>query len=362
MAEQAPIVRFGIMGCANIAIKVSRAIGLAPNATVVAVASRNVNKALDFISAHGLPEGTRAYGSYEEILEDEGVDAMYVPLPTSLHLKWAVATVEKRKHLLLEKPVALCVADLDRILEACEVNGVQYMDATMWMHHPRTAKMKELLSDPSRFGQLQSIHSAFSYRGDAKFMASDIRVNVDLDALGVLGDAGWYCIRAILWASGYQLPDTAVALRNPKKNEAGVLLSCAAALTWDDGRVATFHCSFLTHITMEISVMGSEGVLNLTDFVIPYEESSAPFSFVSNSGFNNGSLGWIVPPEKHVVSTQLPQEALMVQEFSRLVGEIKSHGFKAEKKWLEISRKTQLVIDAVKASIDNGFEPVQVGN
>lgn len=362
MAEKDPIIRFGIMGCATIAIKVSRAIGLAPNSTVVAVASRSVDKARNFIAAHGLPEGTRAYGSYEEILEDEGVDVVYMPLPTSLHLQWAVATAEKGKHLLLDKPVALCVADLDRILEACEANGVQYMDATMWMHHPRTAKMKELLSDPARFGALRSIHSVLSYGGgDPYFLENDIRVKPDLDALGVLGDAGWYCIRAILWASDYQLPDTAVAVSNPIKNAAGVVLSCAATLAWDDGRFATFHCSFLTHITMEISVMGSGGVLNLTDFVIPYEESSAPFTFVSNSGFNKGSLGWIVLPEKHEVSTEIPQEALMVQEFSRLVGEMKSHGFKAEKKWPEISRKTQLVVDAVKASIDNGFQPVQVG-
>lgn len=161
MAEKAPIIRFGIMGCATIAIKVSRAISLAPNSTVVAVASRSIDKARNFITAHGLPEGTRAYGSYEEILEDEGVDAMYVPLPTSLHLRWAVATAEKGKHLLLDKPVALCVADLDRILEACEANGVQYMDATMWMHHPRTVAMKELLSDQGRFGTLRSVSVAY---------------------------------------------------------------------------------------------------------------------------------------------------------------------------------------------------------
>ncbi|KAM0952934.1 putative D-xylose 1-dehydrogenase (NADP(+), D-xylono-1,5-lactone-forming) [Dioscorea sansibarensis] len=161
MAEKDPIIRFGIMGCATIAIKVSRAIGLAPNSTVVAVASRSVDKARNFIAAHGLPEGTRAYGSYEEILEDEGVDAVYMPLPTSLHLQWAVATAEKGKHLLLDKPVALCVADLNRILEACERNGVQYMDATMWMHPPEDGQDEELLSDPARFGALRSVSGPY---------------------------------------------------------------------------------------------------------------------------------------------------------------------------------------------------------
>ncbi|RVW71317.1 putative oxidoreductase [Vitis vinifera] len=149
-------IQFGILGCAEIARKVSRAITLAPNATLYAVGSRSLEKARRFAAANGFPPSAKIYGSYEAVLDDPGVDAVYVPLPTSLHLKWAVLAAEKKKHVLLEKPVALNVAELDQILEACESNGVQFMDGTMWMHHPRTAKMKELLSDPQRFGQLKS--------------------------------------------------------------------------------------------------------------------------------------------------------------------------------------------------------------
>ena len=150
-------IQFGILGCAEIARKVSRAITLAPNATLYAVGSRSLEKARRFAAANGFPPSAKIYGSYEAVLDDPGVDAVYVPLPTSLHLKWAVLAAEKKKHVLLEKPVALNVAELDQILEACESNGVQFMDGTMWMHHPRTAKMKELLSDPQRFGQLKSV-------------------------------------------------------------------------------------------------------------------------------------------------------------------------------------------------------------
>ncbi|XP_028100491.1 uncharacterized oxidoreductase At4g09670-like [Camellia sinensis] len=174
----------------------SRAIRLAPNASISAIGSRSIDKASKFASENGFPASAKVYGSYEAVLDDPEVDAVYVPLPTSLHLKWAVLAAEKKKHLLLEKPVALDVKELDTILEACESNGVQFMDATMWMHHPRTAKMKEFLSDPLRFGQLKSIHSIFTFDAGPDFLNNNIRVKPEL---GALGDAGWYCIRAILW-------------------------------------------------------------------------------------------------------------------------------------------------------------------
>ncbi|KAJ0987394.1 hypothetical protein J5N97_005750 [Dioscorea zingiberensis] len=363
MAEnQTLTIRFGIIGCAEIARKVSRAIALAPNATVVAVGSRDADKARRFISANGLPEGTRAHGSYEAVLDDESVDAVYLPLPTSLHVRWAVAAAEKGKHILLEKPTAVCVADLDRILGACDANGVQFMDSTMWMHHPRTAKMRELLSDSERFGQLRAINSIFTFSSDPDFLKNDIRVKPDLDSLGALGDLGWYCIRSILWAADYELPKTAVALRGPVLNEAGVLIACGSSFIWEDGKVATFHCSFLTHLTMELCVMGSKGTLHLSDFVVPFEESSAPFTFASNSGFTELVTGWQPLPSKHIVTTELPQEARMVAEFARLVSCIKSSGSKPESSWPAKTRKTQLVLDAVKTSIEKGFEPVEIGS
>lgn len=150
-------LRFGILGCANIARKVSRAMILSPNSTIVAIGSRSLEKAVEFAKENGFPASAKAYGSYDAVLDDPEVEAVYIPLPTSLHLKWAVLAAQKKKHLLLDKPVALNVKELDLILEACESSGVQFMDATMWMHHPRTVKMKEFLSDPQRFGLLKAV-------------------------------------------------------------------------------------------------------------------------------------------------------------------------------------------------------------
>ncbi|KAK2651604.1 hypothetical protein Ddye_011460 [Dipteronia dyeriana] len=86
------------------------------------------------------------------LLDDPDIDAVYLPPSTSLQVKWAVVVAQKRKHLLMEKPVALNVVEIDVIVIACEENGVQFMDGTMWVHNLRTAKMCEFLSDSERFG------------------------------------------------------------------------------------------------------------------------------------------------------------------------------------------------------------------
>lgn len=335
---------------------------LAPAANVAAVGSRSEEKARAFAADNGLPAGVRLHGSYEGLLDDPDLDAVYIPLPTSLHVKWAAAAAARGKHVLLEKPTALCAADLDAILAACESNRVQFMDSTMWMHHPRTAKMRELVANKGTIGDVRVINTVFSFQADEDFLHNDIRVKPDLDALGALGDVGWYCIRAILWAVDYELPKSVAAFRNPVKNQAGVLLACGATLYWADGKIATFHCSFLTNLTMDITVVGTNGNLHVTDFVIPYEEKSAPFSVASKSSFAELHTGWDPHPSKHVVTTDLPQEALMVQEFSRLVQSVRDAGSKPERNWPAITRKTQIVMDAVKTSIDSESEPVNVAS
>ncbi|XP_042494014.1 uncharacterized oxidoreductase At4g09670-like [Macadamia integrifolia] len=347
-------IRFGILGCAEVSRKLSkklsRAITLSPNSTIEAVGSDSFDEAKKFAAESGVPPSAKIYGSYEAVLDDPDVDAVYVPLPPKLHLRWAVLAAKKKKHFLLEKPVALNVTEFDQIVEACEANGVQFMDGTLWMHHPRTSKMKEFLSDKQRFGHLKTVHSFFSFAANDDFLKNDIRVKPDLDGLGALGDAGWYCIRSILWACDYVLPNTVTALHGSVLNESGVVLACGSSLQWEDGKTATFYCSFLSNMAMDITAVGTKGTLKVHDFIIPYEEKSASFSLASKTGFM-----------EHVVTTDLPQEICMVREFLRLVRSIKECGSQTESRWLSISRKTQLVLDAVKASIEKGFEPTQVG-
>ncbi|KAK2638532.1 hypothetical protein Ddye_026327 [Dipteronia dyeriana] len=87
----------------------------------------------------------------------QDIDAVYLPFSTSLHLKWAIVVAHKKKHLLMEKPVALNVIEINVIVKACEENEVQFMDGTMWVHNLRTTKMHEFLSDSERFGQLIAV-------------------------------------------------------------------------------------------------------------------------------------------------------------------------------------------------------------
>jgi predicted dehydrogenase len=151
-------VRFGILGCASIARKLARAMLLAPGAAVASVGSRSEEKARLFAADNGLDvAATRLHGSYEALLDDPDVDAVYLPLPTSLHVRWATAAAARGKHVLLEKPTALCAADLDAILAACDAAGVQFMDSTMWMHHPRTAKMRQIVDDKDAIGDIKTV-------------------------------------------------------------------------------------------------------------------------------------------------------------------------------------------------------------
>jgi len=163
-----------------------------------------------------------------------------------------------------------------------------------------------------------------------------------------------------LWAANYELPKTAKALHKPKYNEAGVILSCEASLIWEDNKVATFFCSFLSDMSMDITTIGAKGSLRVHDYVIPNEENEALFRTSSNSYFVELSTGWNPKPSEVIVKNDIPQEALMVKEFAHLVGGIKYGNSKVENKWAIISRKTQVVIDAVKASIDNGLQPVPI--
>ncbi|TXG74032.1 hypothetical protein EZV62_002611 [Acer yangbiense] len=358
---QTPPIRFGIIGCARVARSVSRAITLAPNAVISAVASRSIEKASLFAKDNKFPPEAKIYGSYEALLDDPDIDAVYLPLPTSLHVKWAVVVAQKKKHLLMEKPVAFNVAEFDVIAKACEDNGVQFMDGTMWVHNLRTPKMREFLSDSERFGQLKAIHSCFSFAGHPDFLKNDIRVKPDLDGLGALGDVGWYCVSSILWANDYELPNRVVALHGPVLNEAGVILSCGASLHWDDGRLATFFCSFLSNLTMDITAIGTKGTLNLHDFVIPFQDKEASFIVNSKCFFNETVTRWVPIPSEDTVTTDISQDVCMVREFSRLVGDVKN-GSKPESKWPIISRKTQLILDNVKTSIEKGFVPIEIKN
>ncbi|CAN1759474.1 Uncharacterized oxidoreductase At4g09670 [Linum perenne] len=351
-------LRFGIIGCTRLATKVTRAILLNPTTTIHSISSSSSSpeEAKQFADANELPETVKICSSHDEVIDDPEVDAVYVPVPVGQHSRWGVAVAERKKHLLLEKPGAVDLGELDKILEACERNGVQFMDTTMWLHHPRTKKMKEFISDPKLVGKIGLIHATSTAFIPRQFFETVIPGRAAMDPLGALGEMGWYGIGAVLWAKNFHLPSSVTALPDITRSSGGVILSCSSELHYEeDNTVAVVHCSFLSHITMDLEIVGANGSLYLGDFLLPYSEKSAEFNFTWMAKFVDRDLGWNVKPEKVEVLNEAPQEVLMVEEFGKLV-----HGSGSGNggKWAEICRKTQVVMDSVVKSIEIGCKCV----
>eukprot|EP00850_Spirogloea_muscicola_P013191 SM000088S23732 [mRNA] locus=s88:346692:347961:- [translate_table: standard] len=322
-----------------------------------AVGSRSLAKAREFAAEAGL---ATAYGSYQEVLDDPGVDAVYVPLPTGLHLEWVVKAAAAGKHVLLEKPPATDAAELEEMLAACAEAGVQLMDGTMWMHNPRAAAMATHLDDRSAFGRPSHVNASLSFWAADEFLATNIRCQPGLDRLGCLGDIGWFCIRAALWAFDFDMPHRVAAHPDPKLNTAGVVMSCGATLTWPDGRVAVFDCGFDAPFRQNLEIVGTRAVLELKDFIIPSREDECSFTITSAVALKDFST-WISKEEvNHKVKLRVPQEALMLEKFASLVAGIQSGRGKVDPYWPSIARKTQAVLSTVDQSIKGGSCMIQL--
>ncbi|CAI5975096.1 unnamed protein product, partial [Closterium sp. NIES-65] len=161
-----------------------------PGVIPYAIGSRSYERAAQFAKEVGMADDAAIYGSYADVIADPLVDAVYIPLPTGLHVEWVVKAANHGKHILLEKPVSLNVDDLNTMIAAVDSAGVQIMDGTMWMHNPRAAEMKAAMQDRESFGQLMRVTSNFFFPASEEFMKRDIRLKKDLDGLGCLGDIG----------------------------------------------------------------------------------------------------------------------------------------------------------------------------
>ena len=152
-------VRWGILSTARIATKVASAIHATAGAEVTAVASRTKERAELWAREHNVGN---SYGNYEALVEDEQLDAIYVPLPPSMHAEWTIRCAEAGKHVLCEKPLAMSAAEAQEMADACRANNVQLMDATMWVHHPRASDMLAPIQNGT-LGELRRVTSAFSF-------------------------------------------------------------------------------------------------------------------------------------------------------------------------------------------------------
>jgi predicted dehydrogenase len=261
-SERIAPVRWGILGTAKIAVeKVIPGMRASSLAQVVAIASRDIAKARAAAKDLGIP---RAFGSYQELIDDPDIEAIYNPLPNHLHVPWSIRAAEQGKHVLCEKPIALTAREALQLLEVRDRTGVQIGEAFMVRTHPQWLKVKEIVAS-GRIGELRLIAGHFSYyRRDP----SDIRSRVEWGG-GALMDVGCYPITISRWLFGAE-PTEVVGLieRDPDMH---VDRLTSGLLRFESGQ-ATFSCStqLVPHQAMQI--FGTKGRISVA---IPFNPPAA---------------------------------------------------------------------------------------
>ena len=246
-------LRWGILSTADIARrKVVPGMRKAARCEITAIASRDEATVRRVAAELEIP---RAHASYEALLADPEVDAVYIPLPNHLHAEWTIAAVQAGKHVLCEKPLAMTAADAERMVGAAEAAGVQLMEAFMYRLHPSWLKVHELVRS-GRIGPLTSVQSWFSYYNDD---ATNIR-NIRDAGGGALFDIGSYCVNLSRWLFGAEPDDVQAAIR--RDPELGVDTLTTGILSFADG-FASFTCSTRAEDDQRVHIYGTRGRISI---------------------------------------------------------------------------------------------------
>lgn len=251
MAHQ---VRWGILGCARIArLQVIPAILRCANAQLQAMASREPARLAECQTQFG---PFTAHASYDALLADPAVDAVYLPLPNSLHCEWAIKAMRAGKHVLCEKPLALNAAEAERMVATARDCGVLLMEAFMYRYTERVGKIREIL-DSGVLGDIRSINSTFRFLLDR---VNTIKEQPELGG-GALYDVGCYPLNLIGMIAQDEPVETVVACDRAH----GVDINLSAILRYRSGLVASLHCGFNAFGRMHTEITGTQGTLLAPD-------------------------------------------------------------------------------------------------
>lgn len=365
------LCRWGIIGTAQIARKNWQAIQNSGNGRLVAVASRSVERAERYIEENQrqvpYDPRPRACGSYEELIEAEDIDAVYIPLPTGIRKEVALRAAAAGKHVLCEKPCGVDAGEVAEIIAACEAardgRGVQFMDGVMFMHSDRLPALRKELDEGTAIGELKRIATQFSFMAPDDFLKENIRVHSGLEPLGSLGDLGWYCIRIILWTKRYEMP---TKLRATMIRESGrpdspdsVPISLSAEIEFADGVTGSFYCSFETEHQQWLNLSGTRGHITMNDFVLPFYGAEVGFE-IEQAHFETDVCQFRMERHSRRVAVReydsnhpTSQETKLFRTFGERVlsGEI-------DPQWPRITLQTQQVLDACLRSARAGGQPV----
>jgi xylose dehydrogenase (NAD/NADP) len=264
-------LRWGVLSTANIGrAAVNPAIQASDNGELLAVGSREPERARAFAERHGIPVH---HGSYEALLDDERVEAVYIPLPNALHLEWTVRAARAGKHVLCEKPLALDAAQCREMAAAAGEHGVLLMEAFMYRFHPRTERVIAMVR-AGALGPPRIIRSAFTFRLSRY---EDIRWSKELGG-GALMDVGCYCVDITRRLAGAQPVEVQAAATWTERD---VDSETAGLLRFDEGLVAHFDCALTLERCEFYEVAGPQAWLRVQSAFLP---GTAPVSFEVHRG------------------------------------------------------------------------------
>jgi predicted dehydrogenase len=265
-------LRWGILGPGRIASRLVRALRASDVNELVAVGSRDASRAEAFAATHGIG---RSYGSYEALLADPGVDAVYVSLPNHLHAEWSIRALRAGKHVLCEKPLALSVQEVDAIAEAAASAGRLAVEGFMYLHHPQTLRAVELARSGA-LGPLEVVNGEFSF-----FLThpDDPRLEPSMGG-GSLWDVGCYPVSLSRRIAGDEpLAVSAFA----RFDEREVDRTFVGQLRFAGGLLAQFDSSFAAPDRQRIEIVGGEATLLIESPFLPEPDGPAP-SLVQRRG------------------------------------------------------------------------------
>ena len=246
-------VTWGLLSTADINRKFLAGAREAHNAEVVAVASRDPAVARDYAAAHGID---RAHGDYDALLADPGVEAIYIPLPNSMHAEWSVRALQAGKHVLCEKPLSRRAAEVEHAFEVAMREDRLLMEGFMYRHNPQSARLLELLADGA-IGRVRMIRAAFSFFARDP---ADVRLRTALDGGGLM-DVGCYCVSSARMIAGEPLRVGAEQVLGGD----GVDVAFAATLRFPGDVLAHIDAGLALANRDELEVTGEEGSLFLDD-------------------------------------------------------------------------------------------------
>ena len=248
-------VKWGIVSTAHINRLFLAGARESPEVEILAVASRDAQRADEYARENGIE---RAYGSYDAILEDPEVEAVYISLPNSLHVDWTVRALEAGKHVLCEKPLSRRADDVERAFDVAERNDRLLMEAFMYRHNPQTQRLKQLVSEQA-VGRVRIIRAAFGFVTNDP---ANVRLSSTLDG-GALMDVGCYCVSGSRLIAGE--PERVTGEQAFGGQDGGVDVAFAGTMRFADDVIGHFDAGLALASQDLLEVVGDEGTIRLTD-------------------------------------------------------------------------------------------------